>query len=125
MSPPVSVLCLAKDYKGNRFLETLKAEGAIVYLLTVERTLAEPWARSACDEVFAVPSFADRRGLVNAVAYLMRTRKVDRIVALDDFDVEVAAHLREHFRMQDTGHCESTARFFRDKLGKRQTETPL
>src|SRR5262249_1683553 len=49
----------------------------------------------------------------------MRSRKIDRFVALDDFDIEVAAFLREHFRMTDTGHGESTARLFRDKLAMR------
>jgi phosphoribosylaminoimidazole carboxylase (NCAIR synthetase) len=116
----LSVLALASYFKGNRFLEALKANGATVYLLTVEKTLGEKWARHACDDVFAVNSFADRRGLLNSVAYLMRTRKIDRVVALDDFDVEVAAAIREHFRLTDTGHGESTARYFRDKLAMRQ-----
>ena len=69
--------------------------------------------------MFAVNNFHDRRGLVNAVAYLMRTRKIDRMVALDDFDVEVGGYLREHFRMTDTGLGESGARLFRDKLAMR------
>jgi carbamoylphosphate synthase large subunit len=115
---PLSILCLASYFKGNRFLERLKAEGAKVYLLTVEKKLTEAWARHACDDVFAVNSFADRRALINAVAYIMRSRKIDRIVALDDFDVEVASALREHFRIP--GHGETTARFFRDKLAMRE-----
>ncbi|MFM8273212.1 MAG: acetyl-CoA carboxylase biotin carboxylase subunit family protein, partial [Gemmata sp.] len=116
---PITVLALASYFKGNRFLERLKAEGHTVYLLTVESALHEEWARHACAEVFAVRNFFDRRALTNAVAYLMRSRKIDRIVALDDFDVEVGANLREHFRMTDTGHGESQARFFRDKLAMR------
>src|SRR5207249_1529836 len=47
------------------------------------------------------------------------SRTIDRIVALDDFDIEVAAFLREHFRMTGTGHGESAARLFRDKLAMR------
>jgi hypothetical protein len=115
----MTFLCLASYFKGNRFLERLKAEGCTVYLLTIESALGEPWARHACDDVFAVNNFHDRRGLINAVAYLTRSRKIDRIVALDDFDIEVAAFLREHFRMTDTGHGESAARLFRDKLAMR------
>src|SRR5262249_2613916 len=53
----------------------------------------------------------------NAVSYLARTRPIRRVVALDDFDVEVAAHLREHLRLPGLG--ESTARLFRDKLAMR------
>ena len=116
---PPTILALASYFKGNRFLEGAKAQGCPVYLLTIESALTEPWARHACDDVFAVNNFHDRRGLINALAYLMRSRRIDRIVALDDFDVEVAAHLREHFRMTDTGHGESTARLFRDKLAMR------
>ncbi len=122
---PLSILCLASYFKGNRFLERLKAEGATVYLLTVEKKLGEPWSRQACDEVFAVKDFYDRRGLINSVAYMMRSRKIDRIVALDDFDVEVAAFLREHFRMTDSGHGDSTARYFRDKLAMREKARSL
>ncbi|HEU4532983.1 MAG TPA: hypothetical protein VFS00_02655, partial [Polyangiaceae bacterium] len=47
-----------------------------------------------------------------------RSRPVDRIVALDDYDVEVAAMLREHLRVGGMG--ESTARYFRDKLAMRE-----
>ncbi|HJZ55224.1 MAG TPA: ATPase [Gemmataceae bacterium] len=116
---PLAILALASYFKGNRFLERCKQEGCTVYLLTVESKLGELWARHACDDVFAVKDFHDRRGLVNAVAFLMRSRKIDRLVALDDFDIEVAAFLREHFRMTDTGHGESAARLFRDKLAMR------
>ena len=42
---------------------------------------------------------------------------LDRIVALDDFDVETAALLREHLRVPGMG--ETTARYFRDKLAER------
>lgn len=115
----MTFLALASYFKGNQFLARLKAEGQTVYLLTVESALKEPWARHACDDVFAVNNFHDRRGLVNAVAYLMRSRTIDRVVALDDFDIEVGAFLREHFRMTDSGHGESQARLFRDKLAMR------
>lgn len=117
---PLRVLAIASYYKGNRFLEGVKAEGVDCYLLTVESLLKEPWARSALTDVFAVQSFDNRRALVNAVAFLFRDKPFDRIVALDDFDIEVAAFLREHFRMTDTGHGDSTARFFRDKLAMRK-----
>lgn len=119
MTRPPRFLCVASYFKGNSFLERLAAEGCEVYLLTVEKCLAEPWARAALADVFAVNTFHDRRGLLNAVSYLFRSLKFDRIVALDDFDVEVAACLREHFRMTDTGHGDSAARFFRDKLAMR------
>ena len=119
MPRPAAILAIASYFKGNRFLERCKLEGVPVYLLTVEKILSEPWARHACADVFAVSSFADRKALVNAVAFLMRSRKIDRVVALDDFDVEVAGFLRETFRLTNNGHGESTARLFRDKLAMR------
>jgi hypothetical protein len=115
----MTFLCLASYFKGNRFLEQCKADGNTVLLLTVESALTEAWARHACDDVFAVNNFHDRRNLINVVSYLMRSRKIDRLVALDDFDVEVGAFLREHFRMTHTGLGDTVARFFRDKLAMR------
>lgn len=117
---PLRVLAISSYYKGNRFLEAVKAAGADCYLLTIEKVLTEPWARHALADVFAVNNFHDRRALANAVAYLFRDKPFDRIVALDDFDIEVAAFLREHFRMTGTGHGDSQSRFFRDKLAMRE-----
>jgi hypothetical protein len=116
-------LCIATYFKGNRFLERCRREGCHVILLTVEAMLQKPWARDQIDEVFALPSVENRRHVVNAVAYLMRTRPIRWIAALDDFDVELAAHLREHFRLPGIG--ESTARFFRDKLAMRMQAVEL
>ncbi|MFO0811516.1 MAG: ATP-grasp domain-containing protein [Gemmataceae bacterium] len=112
-----TILCVASYYKGDRFLERCKHEGCRVVLLTSEQFLHDSWPRHAIDEVFALPSFADRRGVLNAVAYLARTRKFARMVALDDFDVEIVALLRDHLRMPGIG--ETHARLFRDKLAMR------
>ena len=120
MPRPAAILAISSYYKGNRFLERCKQEGVPVYLLTIEKLLTESWAREACTELFAIKNFADRKALIHAVSYLMRSRKIERIVALDDFDVEVAGFLREHFRLTHAGHGETTARFFRDKLAMRQ-----
>lgn len=112
-----TILCLASYHKGHRFIQRCKREGCRVYLLTITSLLNEPWPRDQLDDVFALPTFSDRQGLLYAVSYLARTRDIDRIVALDDFDVETAAALREHFRLP--GMSESHARLFRDKLAMR------
>jgi hypothetical protein len=111
------VLCLASYFKGACFIERAKQEGCTTILLTVEAKLTESWPRHALDDVYALPDLDDRRQVIVAVAYLMRTRRIDRIVALDDFDVELAAALRDFFRLP--GMDESTARHFRDKLAMR------
>jgi len=114
----MTILCLSSYFKGNRFLETCKREGCRVILLVRETVLAEPWARESCDEVHALPSLFDRRSVLNAVSYLARTREIDRIAPLDDYDVEMASTIREHLRIPGMG--ETTARYFRDKLAMRE-----
>ncbi|MFO0658463.1 MAG: hypothetical protein U0165_01320 [Polyangiaceae bacterium] len=116
---PITVLAIASYYKGNDFLRAAKEDGATVLLLTIEKLLSSPWCREYIDEVFALPtSFQNRQEVINAVSYLARTRQIDRIVPLDDYDVEVAALLREHLRLPGMG--ETTARYFRDKLAMRE-----
>ncbi len=115
-----TILAISSYFKGNDFLRQAKREGCKVLLLTIESLLGKPWARESIDEVFALPAPSlahDRRGTLNAVAYLMRSHDISRIAPLDDYDVEIAAMLREHLRLPGMG--ESTARHFRDKLAMR------
>jgi biotin carboxylase len=114
---PITILCVSSYYKGNRFIETCKQEGCRTLLLTVEKILNEPWPRESIDEVFALPNFDDWNHVSNAVSYLARSEKIDRVAPLDDFDVELVARLREHLRIPGMG--ETTARYFRDKLAMR------
>jgi hypothetical protein len=53
----------------------------------------------------------------NVVSYLARDIKFDRIVPMGDWEMEVAAFLREHFRTPGMG--ETTMRYFRDKYAMR------
>ena len=111
------ILAIASYFKGNAFLEQCKKEGCHVILVTLEPLLGKPWVRDSIDEIFAIPSLSDRRTVVHSVSYLARTRDISRITPLDDYDVETAAHLREHLRIPGMG--ETTARYFRDKLAMR------
>lgn len=122
-TPRHTILCLSSYFKGNRFLQRCHAEGCRVILFTLEQRLQEPWAREACHEVFAMQSFDNRAEVVKTLAYLMRSRQIDRMVALDDFDVELVAYLREFFRVPGMG--ETTARYFRDKLAMRMKAQSL
>ena len=67
--------------------------------------------------LFYIPRDIGREDLLKGVSHVGRTHRIDRIVALDDFDVETAALLREHLRVPGMG--ETTARYFRDKLAER------
>lgn len=112
-----TLLCMTSFEKGNEFMREAKALGARVLLLTVESLRDAAWARDAIDELFFMPELYNREHVANAVSYLARSQRIDSIVPLDEFDVEMAAALREHLRMP--GMNESTTRFFRDKLAMR------
>ncbi len=114
---PITILCIASYFKGGRFMETCKQLGARVLLLTREKLADEAWPMQSIDERFLMPHLNVGPDLVHGVSYLARDRQIDRIVALDDFDVETAAHLREHLRIPGMG--ETTVRYFRDKLAMR------
>ncbi len=112
-----TILCLASYFKGGAFLEACKEQGCHVILLTKEKLADEEWPWAAIDERFLMPDLSKRLDVLFAVSYLARSRRIDRIIPLDDFDVETAAALREHLRIPGMG--ETTARYFRDKLAMR------
>jgi biotin carboxylase len=114
---PLTFLCLANFFKGNAFLQAVKQLGHHVILLTQEKHQGEAWARESIDELFFLPSLSKQPDITYTVAYLARGRHLDAVVALDDFDVETAAALREHLRLP--GMTASVARHFRDKLAMR------
>ena len=114
-----TILCLSSYFKGAAFLQACKEAGLHVILATNDKNKDEPWPREHIDEFFHMPDLGRRPDIIHAVAYLARSRHIDLIVALDDFDVETAAHLREHFRLPGMG--DSLARNFRDKLAMRTT----
>ena len=117
MTRPVTFLCLASYYKGGAFMRACKELGIRTILLTTEELRHKDWPWEAIDEKFFMPDLYKQPDVTNAVSYLARERKIDRIIPLDDFDVETAASLREHLRCPGMG--DTTARYFRDKLAMR------
>ncbi len=115
--PRRTILCVTSYEKGQAFMREAKRQGSTVYLLTVEKLREADWPRDQLDDVFYMPSLFNEQDMIYAVSYVARTRPLDRIVALDDYDVEMAASLREHLRIPGMG--DTTARYFRDKLAMR------
>jgi hypothetical protein len=117
----MTILCISCYFKGSDFMRASKEAGNTVYLLTSKSLENDPWPRESIDEFFFMEkddNTPENIGhLAEGLAWLMRSRKVDRIVALDDFDVEKAAYFREEFRIPGMG--QTTARYFRDKLAMR------
>src|SRR6185369_12744887 len=85
-----------------------------VVLITKEKMLGEDWPRDILDDLVALPNDAGPSLFIDLVAFLSKRMKVDRIVALEEFDVVVAALVREHFGLP--GLSSSAAKVFRDKL---------
>lgn len=86
-------------------------------LLTVEKLRNGDWPRESIDEVFFMPEEIPLQHLIYTVSYLARSQPIDRIVALDEFDMENVSALREHLRIPGMGL--TTVRYFRDKLAMR------
>lgn len=115
-SPP-TVLCLASYFKGGAFLEACKEAGGRVILLTREKLKFEHWPFASIDEFHLMPDLSRQPDVTHGAAYLARSRGIDAVVALDEYDALTAADLREHFRLPGLGH--TRARYFRDKLAMR------
>jgi biotin carboxylase len=114
---PLTFLCITTYEKGQEFLRECKRQGCRVFLLTAETLRNADWPRESLDEVFHIPADLPTPEIVKAVTYIAREKKIDRIVALDEFDMETAATLREHMRIPGMGL--TTTRYFRDKLAMR------
>lgn len=116
----MTFLCIASYEKGYDFMVALKKLGAKVILLTSQSLENANWPREFLDDIYYMPDINKEWNMSDvtyAVSYLARSVKIDRIVALDDFDVEKAAKLREHLRVPGMG--DTTTRYFRDKLAMR------
>ena len=114
---PLTILCVSSYEKGQEFLRTCKALGSRVLLLTVEKFRDGDWPRDSIDEIFFMPEELPLEHLIYTVSYMARSQPIDRIVALDEFDMENVSALREHMRIPGMGL--TTVRYFRDKLAMR------
>jgi len=91
-----------------------QAQGRNVILITKEKMLHEGWPREVLSDIFAVPNDAPVELFLDLVSHISKTTKPDRIVALEEFDVVIAALAREHLGLP--GLSSSTAKTFRDKM---------
>jgi biotin carboxylase len=116
-SRPLRIVCLASYFKGVDFMRECKRQGCAVVLVTKEKLLGEEWPRESLDEIISLPDGAGPDSFIHTVIQLARAAKVDRLVALEEFDIMTAALIREHLRLNGMGATAS--RLFRDKLAMR------
>lgn len=121
MSGKKRILAISRYFKGADFLKKGHELGGEIYLLTSSKLKSEDWPWESIHETFYMDENESGEWnyeyLINGLAYMFRTKKFDALVALDDFDVEIVASLREYFRIGGMG--DTTARHFRDKLAMR------
>jgi biotin carboxylase len=110
-------LCIASYEKGHDFLRQCAEMGVKPTLLTVDKLRDAPWPHDALEELATMPPELNTEQILNTVSWMARARRFDRVVALDEFDLETAAEIREHMRIRGMG-VTATA-YYRDKLAMR------
>ena len=113
----MTILCVATYLKGEAFIRECHRLGCTVLLLTAETLADAAWPRDAIHEIHTVPRTASDADVRYAVAGIARRHRIARLAALDDFDVETGAMLREF--LQIPGFGRTVAARFRDKLTMR------
>ena len=111
------IVCIASEHKGNEFLDEAQNAGWHVTLVTRKKLLDQPWLWTALNDVKTVEDDASQEDYVRSITNIAGSRKIDRVVGLDEFDVMTAARAREHLQLG--GMTSSHALRFRDKLSMR------
>jgi biotin carboxylase len=111
------IVCIASEHKGNEFLDECQNAGWHVTLVTRKKLLDEPWVWTALNDVKTVEDDASSADYMRTITNVAGSRKIDRVVGLDEFDVTTAARTREHLQLG--GMTSSHALRFRDKLSMR------
>uniref|UniRef100_E6QIY7 ATP-dependent carboxylate-amine ligase domain protein, ATP-grasp n=1 Tax=mine drainage metagenome TaxID=410659 RepID=E6QIY7_9ZZZZ len=110
-------LCIASYEKGQDYLRQLAELGVKPLLLTIDKLADAHWPHEALDEMVTMPACLTHEQILNTVTWLGRSRQLDRLTAIDEFDMEVVARLREHMRIPGMGT--TSVAFYRDKLAMR------
>ena len=111
------ILCISSYEKGQDFLRKCAESGVKPTLLTVDKLRDADWPREAIEDLVTMPENLSCEQILNTVSWMARGRRFDRVVALDEFDLETAAQIREHMRLPGMGV--TTTAFYRDKLAMR------
>ena len=111
------LLCISTYEKGQAFLREA-AKSCRVELLTVDKLKSADWPWESLSAFHTMPEDLPPHEALHHVTRLVKHKKFARVVALDEFDLETAALVREHLRWPGMG--ETATRYFRDKLAMRE-----
>jgi len=112
-----ALLCISTYEKGQAFLREAARLGCRVELLTVDKLRGADWPWEALADIHTMPEDLTAQQVLPHVSRLFKHKNFLRVVALDEFDLETAALVREHLRLAGMG--ETRTRYFRDKLAMR------
>jgi biotin carboxylase len=110
-------LCIASYEKGHDFMRQCAEMGVKPTLLTVQKLRDAAWPREILEDVHFMADDYSLVDLLKEVCWMCRGRQFDRVIPLDEFDLDAAAKIREHTRISGMG-VTSTA-YYRDKLAMR------
>jgi biotin carboxylase len=113
----MTILCVATYLKGEPFLRACHRLGHTVLLLTADSLASAAWPHEAVSEIHTIRRTATDDEIRRTVAGVARRHRIERLAALDDFDVELAGMLREFLQIPGFGRTVATR--FRDKLAMR------
>jgi biotin carboxylase len=113
----ITFLCLASEHKGDGFMREAKRQGCRIIMVAAEKLKNDSWPWESIDEKHFLPDMTKTQDILNGVSYLARGQHFDRIIPMDEYDVENAATLREHLILPGVSH--DVVRRFRDKLAMR------
>lgn len=113
------LLAISTYEKGQAFLREAAQLGCQVTLLTVHKLWGADWPKDVLAHFETMPEELSPEGVLPHVTRLAKHRRFQRVVALDEFDLDTAALVREHLRLPGLGR--TATRPFRDKLAMRET----
>lgn len=113
------LLCISTYEKGQAFLREAARLDCAVTLLTVHKLRDADWPKDLLAAFETMPEELAPEAALRYVTRLARHRRFRRVVALDEFDLETAALVREHLRLPGMGRTVTAP--FRDKLAMRET----
>jgi biotin carboxylase len=110
-------LCISSYEKGQDFMRQCAEIGVKPTLLTVDKLRDAPWPHEILEDIAFMRDSFTVDDMIKTVCWMCRGRHFDRVIALDEFDLDAAAKIREHTRIPGMG-VTSTA-YYRDKLAMR------
>jgi biotin carboxylase len=110
----LNIVCVATYFKGADFARECHERGHRVVLVTKEKFRDAEWPKEALHDFFFVPDDFTPDVMVHAITQIARHIKIDRLVALEEFDVITTGLVREHLLIP--GPTSAKAKIFRDKL---------